>query len=73
MEPMPRQPELRRRTHASEVLEDARRILFREPLLEHAPVLMISNVLPLEMCSELMNDWETDNGDSGFMRQIVGA
>jgi peroxiredoxin/predicted 2-oxoglutarate/Fe(II)-dependent dioxygenase YbiX len=61
--------------HAAEVLEDAKRILLRdEPrqMLNHAPILLIPNVLPPEMCKTLIELWESHNEESGFMKQVDG-
>ena len=62
--------------HAPRVLADARELLAREEprnILAHAPVLLIPNVLPRELCQELIRVWETEgNEDSGFMRQVDG-
>ena len=62
--------------HAAEVLNDARRMLYPEPprtIVEHAPVLLVRDVLAPEMCQELIETWETQgNEDSGFMKQIDG-
>jgi hypothetical protein len=62
--------------HAAEVLADAREMLYPEPprlIVEHAPVLLVRDVLPPELCRELITTWETQgNEDSGFMKQIEG-
>ena len=62
--------------HAAEVLGDAAPLLYPEPprvIVEHAPVLLVRDVLPPELCSELIRTWETQgNEDSGFMKQIDG-
>ncbi|MBE9041242.1 redoxin domain-containing protein [Oscillatoriales cyanobacterium LEGE 11467] len=34
-----------------------------------APVLLIPNVLDKEFCQDLIRLWQTDNGDSGFMKR----
>ncbi|MCS7032949.1 MAG: 2OG-Fe(II) oxygenase [Phycisphaerae bacterium] len=60
---------------AREVLEAARAWLNREPerdIIQHAPVLLIPNVLPPELCRRLIELWETHNEESGFMKQIDG-
>ena len=57
-------------TLAAQVLADARRLLCREEprvVVGHAPVLLIPNVLPPELCRTLMDLWETENEDSGSM------
>jgi peroxiredoxin/predicted 2-oxoglutarate/Fe(II)-dependent dioxygenase YbiX len=61
--------------HATEALEDAKRILLREEprqMLNHAPILLIPNVLPPDMCKTLIELWETHNEESGFMKQVDG-
>jgi hypothetical protein len=61
--------------HARQLLDDAIAHLNREPardMLQHAPVLMIPNVFPIEMCQRLISLWEMHNEDSGFMKQIDG-
>lgn len=61
--------------HARQLLDDAIAHLDREPprdILQHAPVLLIPNVLPKEHCRRLISLWETQNEDSGFMKQIDG-
>ena len=63
-------------THAAEVLEDLKRLVLREEprrIVQHAPVLLVPNVLPPEVCRRLIEVWETEgNEDSGFMRQVEG-
>ena len=62
-------------SHAAEVLEDASRMLLREEprmIVQHAPVLLIPNVLPPEVCQRCIELWATENEDSGFMREIEG-
>jgi peroxiredoxin len=48
----------------------------REPprrMVSHAPVLLIPNVLPIELCERLIQIWHDQGSvDSGFMRQIDG-
>jgi peroxiredoxin/predicted 2-oxoglutarate/Fe(II)-dependent dioxygenase YbiX len=62
--------------HPVQVLEDVRAYLGRdEPrlIVRHAPVLLIPNVLPPEVCARMIEVWETQgNEDSGFMRQVEG-
>jgi peroxiredoxin len=61
--------------HAKKLLDDAIAHLDWEPprdILQHAPVLLIPNVLPSELCQGLISLWETQNEDSGFMKQIDG-
>jgi predicted 2-oxoglutarate/Fe(II)-dependent dioxygenase YbiX len=62
--------------HAAQVLDDVRTYLSREKprlMVQHAPVLLIPDVLPLEVCRQLIDVWETQgNEDSGFMRQVEG-
>jgi peroxiredoxin/predicted 2-oxoglutarate/Fe(II)-dependent dioxygenase YbiX len=61
--------------HAAEVLEDAKRILLREEprlMLNQAPILLIPNVLPPDLCERLIDLWETHNEESGFMKQVEG-
>jgi hypothetical protein len=61
--------------HAQQLLDDAITHLDREPprdILQHAPVLLIPNVLPNELCQRLISLWETQNEDSGFMKQVDG-
>ncbi len=71
-----RYDEIAPKHHAAEVLADARELLFPEPsrlIVEHAPVLLMRNVLSPELCRELVQTWETQgNEDSGFMKQIDG-
>jgi peroxiredoxin/predicted 2-oxoglutarate/Fe(II)-dependent dioxygenase YbiX len=61
---------------AAEVLAEAKRLLFREEprqVVSHAPVLLIPNVLPPDVCRQLIRVWETEgNEDSGFMKQVDG-
>ncbi len=61
--------------HAQQVLDDARAWLQRDPerdIVQHAPVLLIPHVLPPDLCRELIGAWETENEESGFMKQIDG-
>ena len=61
--------------HAQQVLDDARAWLGRDPardIVVHAPVLLIPNVLPADVCKELMAAWEAQNEESGFMKQVDG-
>ncbi len=61
--------------HAKQVLEDARAWLNLEPprdVVRHAPVLLIPNVFPAELCKDLIDRWKTENEDSGFMKQVDG-
>jgi peroxiredoxin/predicted 2-oxoglutarate/Fe(II)-dependent dioxygenase YbiX len=62
--------------HAADVLCDARQTCFPEEprrMVQHAPVLLIPNVLAPDMCRHLIEVWETQgNEDSGFMRQVNG-
>jgi peroxiredoxin len=61
--------------HPAEVVEDARKLLCREEprqIVSHAPVLIIPNVLPPDMRNTLIDQWATENVDSGFMKQIDG-
>lgn len=61
--------------HAAEVLAAAKAWHNREEardIVVHAPVLLIPHVLPPELCRELIGLWETENEDSGFMKQIDG-
>jgi peroxiredoxin len=61
--------------HARQLFDDAIAYLNREPardILQHAPVLLVPNVLPKELCQRLIRLWETQNEDSGFMKQIDG-
>ena len=63
------------RGQAQQLLDDAVAYLDREPprdILKHAPVLLIPNVLPKEFCQRLISLWETQNEDSGFMKQVDG-
>jgi peroxiredoxin/predicted 2-oxoglutarate/Fe(II)-dependent dioxygenase YbiX len=63
--------------HAAAVLADVRRLCFPEAprrMIRHAPVLLIPNVLPPDLCRHLIDVWETQgNEDSGFMRQVNGT
>jgi peroxiredoxin/predicted 2-oxoglutarate/Fe(II)-dependent dioxygenase YbiX len=62
-------------SHAEEVLMDVEHLLREEPrdVVSHAPVLIIPNVLPPDVCRRLIDVWETrGNEDSGFMRQVDG-
>lgn len=62
-------------THAQQVLIDVNPLLYiEEPrqILQQAPVLLIPNVLDLELCQQLIELWHTENGESGFMRQVDG-
>ncbi len=61
--------------HAQQVLDDARAWLLREQprdIVQHAPVLLVPNVLPPELCQDLMKIWERQNEESGFMKQVDG-
>jgi peroxiredoxin/predicted 2-oxoglutarate/Fe(II)-dependent dioxygenase YbiX len=62
--------------HAAQVLADARAVIQREPprqMVQHAPVLLIPDVLPPQLCQRLISIWENDgNEESGFMRQVDG-
>lgn len=61
--------------HPQTVLADAKAIIDREPtrrIVNHAPVLLIPNVLPPEMRAKLIDLWEQENVESGFMRQVDG-
>jgi peroxiredoxin/predicted 2-oxoglutarate/Fe(II)-dependent dioxygenase YbiX len=61
---------------AQNILSDALRLLQREPsrlLVQHAPVLLIPNALPQEVCQRLMHAWETEgNEEFGSVRKIEG-
>jgi predicted 2-oxoglutarate/Fe(II)-dependent dioxygenase YbiX len=35
-------------------------------------VLLIPNVVPADLCHELIQRWQTENEDSGFMKQVEG-
>ncbi len=62
-------------THAQQLLLDIKPLLFiEEPrqIFQQAPVLLIPNVLDSELCQQLIKLWHTDNGESGFMRQVDG-
>jgi peroxiredoxin len=39
-------------------------------IVQHAPVLLVPNVLPPDLCRQLIALWETSNEDSGFMKQV---
>ena len=41
-------------------------------MIQHAPVLLIPNVLPPEICRRLISLWESENEESGFVKQIDG-
>ncbi|HVT89431.1 MAG TPA: redoxin domain-containing protein [Tepidisphaeraceae bacterium] len=42
-------------------------------IINHAPVLLIPNVLPPKLCQRLIQIWdEKGNEDSGFMKQVDG-
>jgi peroxiredoxin len=61
--------------HPAEVLADAKAILLRdEPrrMIAHAPILLIPNVLPPDFRKTLIDLWETENEESGFMKQVGG-
>jgi peroxiredoxin len=63
-------------TAATQVLADIDAIFFSEPprhLLTHAPVLIIPDAFPLDLCQRLIQIWhDQGNIDSGFMKQIDG-
>src|ERR1700733_2093656 len=63
-------------TAATEILADIDSIFFNEPprhLLTHAPVLIIPNAFPIDLCQRLIQIWhDQGNVDSGFMKQIDG-
>jgi hypothetical protein len=40
--------------------------------VQHAPVLLVPNVFPADLCRELIRQWESENEDSGFMMQVEG-
>ncbi len=61
--------------HAGRVIEDVHRIAFRESqreMIAHAPVLLLRNVMPADLRRQLMDCWEADNEESGFMREVDG-
>jgi peroxiredoxin/predicted 2-oxoglutarate/Fe(II)-dependent dioxygenase YbiX len=61
--------------HAQQVLDDARAWLDRDPprdMVTHAPVLLIPHVLPPDLCKDLVAAWESQNEESGFMKQVEG-
>jgi peroxiredoxin/predicted 2-oxoglutarate/Fe(II)-dependent dioxygenase YbiX len=61
--------------HPAEVLQDAKAILLKEEprrMIALAPILLIPNVLPASFCKTLIDLWETQNVDSGFMKQVEG-
>jgi peroxiredoxin/predicted 2-oxoglutarate/Fe(II)-dependent dioxygenase YbiX len=62
--------------YAAQALADLAAMATRErprQLLQHAPVLIVPNILPPNVCEELMRVWEQQgNEDSGFMRQVDG-
>jgi peroxiredoxin len=63
-------------TAAAQVLADMDALFFKEPprhLHMHAPVLVISDAMPLDLCQRLIQTWhDRGNIDSGFMKQIDG-
>jgi peroxiredoxin len=63
-------------TAAAQVLADIDAIFFNEPprhLHTHAPVLIIPNAFPPDLCQRLIQIWhDQGNIDSGFMKQIDG-
>jgi peroxiredoxin/predicted 2-oxoglutarate/Fe(II)-dependent dioxygenase YbiX len=62
--------------HAGQILGDLDAMLSRDPprrVVTHAPVLLLPNVLPVEMCQRLIQIWhDQGNVDSGFMKQVDG-
>ena len=61
-------------THAAEVLADARRLcLPEEPrcILQQAPVLLIPNVLPPDLCRHLMDVWEARGRADGQASHVL--
>lgn len=63
-------------THVEQILKDFDQLIAPEPprqIVQHAPVLLIPNVIPPELCRRLIQMWEEQgNVDSGFMKQIDG-
>jgi peroxiredoxin len=62
-------------SHAPEVLEFVRGMVGREEprhVLVQAPVLLIPDVIPPDLCRELIAVWEGENEDSGFMTEVEG-
>lgn len=61
-------------THAAELLKDIDELIIKEPprrILAQAPVLLIPDVFPPDLCKRLMEVWhEQGNVDSGFMKQV---
>jgi thioredoxin-dependent peroxiredoxin len=61
--------------HAAAVLADARALVLREEprhMVQHAPVLLLRNVFPRDLCQTLTQLWETQNEESGFMKEVDG-
>ena len=63
-------------TLPAQILVDIDALFFSEParrIVSHAPVLMIPNAFPVELCQRLIQVWrEQGSVDSGFMRQVDG-
>ncbi len=63
-------------SHPSELLSEIDAQLERDParrMHQHAPVLIVPDVLPPEECNKLIDIWHTHgNADSGFMQQVGG-
>lgn len=63
-------------SHAEQLIKDIDALILRESprrVIQQAPVLLIQNVLPAELCRRLMEVWkEQGNEDSGFMKQVEG-
>ena len=56
-----------------EALALLRHELAAPPASDWAPVLMVPNILPAELCAELIERYEGNGGeDSGFMREVNG-
>lgn len=57
----------------AEILAELRGLLSAEPDAQHAPILVVPNVLSRETCLQLVDLYETNGGiESGFMREENG-
>jgi predicted 2-oxoglutarate/Fe(II)-dependent dioxygenase YbiX/peroxiredoxin len=56
-----------------QAIESLRTEIAARPLDSWAPVLMVPNVLPLDLCEQLIAGYEENGGEaSGFMREVDG-
>lgn len=76
---LPLDPMLRVRSRASlpdgeKIMAELRGMVAVEPNLPTAPVLVVSNIFPPDVCRHLIGLYEAHGGeDSGFMRDVNGV